>query len=130
LNDKPTLQDLLEVQQAFGLPSPALVEKDWYVVRALAAIAALETPPLRLVFGGGAAGSSSAQSPLALRGEGYPEGLWRPPKELAQTLIRFHRDMKIRLGTRTSCVWCGAGARPSVSAYVGIQGSALLTARP
>jgi hypothetical protein len=55
LNDKPTLQDLLEVQQAFGLPSPALVEKDWYVVRALAAIAALETAPMRLVFGGGTA---------------------------------------------------------------------------
>ncbi len=55
MNDKPTLQDLLEVQQAFGLPSPALVEKDWYVVRALAAIAAFETAPMRLVFGGGTA---------------------------------------------------------------------------
>jgi predicted nucleotidyltransferase component of viral defense system len=55
LNDRPTLQELLEVQQVFGLPSPALVEKDWYVVRALAAIAPLETPPLRLVFGGGTA---------------------------------------------------------------------------
>jgi hypothetical protein len=42
LNDKPTLRDLLEVQQVFGLPSPALVEKDWYVVRALAAIAPLD----------------------------------------------------------------------------------------
>jgi len=55
LNDKPTLRDLLEVQQVFGLPSPALVEKDWYVVRALAAIAPLEMQPLRLVFGGGTA---------------------------------------------------------------------------
>lgn len=55
MNDRPTLQDLLEVQQAFGLPSPALVEKDWYVVRALAALAALDTAPLRLVFGGGTA---------------------------------------------------------------------------
>jgi hypothetical protein len=55
LNDKPTLQDLLEVQQVFGLPSPALVEKDWYVVRALAAIAPLDVQPLRLVFGGGTA---------------------------------------------------------------------------
>jgi predicted nucleotidyltransferase component of viral defense system len=55
LNDKPTLQDFLEVQQVFGLPSPALVEKDWYVVRALAAIAPLDTQPLRLVFGGGTA---------------------------------------------------------------------------
>ena len=55
MNDKPTLQDLLEVQQLFGLPSPALVEKDWYVVRALAAIAAADPTPLRLVFGGGTA---------------------------------------------------------------------------
>jgi len=55
LNDKPTLRDLLEVQQVFGLPSPALVEKDWYVVRALAAIAPLDMQPLRLVFGGGTA---------------------------------------------------------------------------
>jgi len=52
LNGKPTLQDLLEVQQVFGLPSPALVEKDWYVMRALAAIASLDIEPLRLVFGG------------------------------------------------------------------------------
>jgi len=55
LNDKPTLQDLLEIQQHFGLPSPALVEKDWHVVRALAAIAAADTAPFRLVFGGGTA---------------------------------------------------------------------------
>jgi hypothetical protein len=41
LNDKPTLQDLLEIQEHFGLPSPALVEKDWHVMRALAAIAAI-----------------------------------------------------------------------------------------
>ena len=38
LSDKPSLQDLLEVQRHFGLPSPALVEKDWHVVKALAAI--------------------------------------------------------------------------------------------
>jgi predicted nucleotidyltransferase component of viral defense system len=49
------LRELLEVQAYFGLPSPALVEKDFYVVKALAAIAALETAPLRLVFGGGTA---------------------------------------------------------------------------
>lgn len=55
LNDRPTLQDLLEVQQHFGLPSPALVEKDWHVVKALAAIAAADTSPFRLVFGGGTA---------------------------------------------------------------------------
>lgn len=52
MNDKPTLQELLEVQEHFGLPSPGLVEKDWYVVKALAAIAAVDTGDFRLVFGG------------------------------------------------------------------------------
>jgi hypothetical protein len=37
------------------LPSAALVEKDWYVVKALAAITAADTAPFRLVFGGGTA---------------------------------------------------------------------------
>ena len=49
------LRELLEVQAYFGLPSPALVEKDFHIVKALAAIAALGTSPLRLVFGGGTA---------------------------------------------------------------------------
>ncbi len=53
--DNPTIQELLEVQDYFGLPSAALVEKDWYVVKALAAIAAADTTPFRLVFGGGTA---------------------------------------------------------------------------
>lgn len=55
MSDKPSLQDLLEVQKHFGLPSPALVEKDWYVVKALAAIVAVDAAPFRLVFGGGTA---------------------------------------------------------------------------
>jgi len=55
LSDEPTLEELIEVQEHFGLPSPALVEKDWYVVKALAAIAALDTAPFNLVFGGGTA---------------------------------------------------------------------------
>ena len=55
MSDKPSLQDLLEVQKHFGLPSPALVEKDWYVVKALAALVAVDTAPFRLVFGGGTA---------------------------------------------------------------------------
>jgi Nucleotidyl transferase AbiEii toxin, Type IV TA system len=57
LSGEPTLEELLEVQAHFGLPSPALVEKDFYVLRALAAIAAVEMDglPLRLVFGGGTA---------------------------------------------------------------------------
>jgi hypothetical protein len=55
LPDKLSLQDLLEVQRYFELPSPALVEKDWYVVKALAAITAADVKPFRLVFGGGTA---------------------------------------------------------------------------
>lgn len=57
LSGEPTLEELLEVQAHFGLPSPALVEKDFYVLRALAAIVAVEIQPLhvRLVFGGGTA---------------------------------------------------------------------------
>jgi len=51
LSDKPSLQELLEVQKHFGLPSPALVEKDWYVVKALATLSAADTRPFRLVFG-------------------------------------------------------------------------------
>jgi predicted nucleotidyltransferase component of viral defense system len=55
LSDKPSLQELLEVQRCFELPSPALVEKDWHVVRALAAINAADARPFRLVFSGGTA---------------------------------------------------------------------------
>jgi hypothetical protein len=55
LNDKPSLRELLEVQSHFGLPSPALVEKDWHVVKALGAITGAGTAPFRLVFGGGTA---------------------------------------------------------------------------
>lgn len=55
MSDNLSLQDLLEVQEHFGLPSPALVEKDWYVVKALVAIVAADIAPFRLVFGGGTA---------------------------------------------------------------------------
>jgi hypothetical protein len=55
LPDKPSLQELLEVQKHFDLPSPALVEKDWYVVKALAAINTADVKPFRLVFSGGTA---------------------------------------------------------------------------
>jgi predicted nucleotidyltransferase component of viral defense system len=55
LPDSPTREELLEVQEFFGLPSPALVEKDFHVVRALAAIASVDTEPLQIVFGGGTA---------------------------------------------------------------------------
>ena len=53
--DKPSLRDLLEVQRHFDLPSPVLVEKDWYVVRALAAITTADVKPFRMVFSGGTA---------------------------------------------------------------------------
>ena len=55
LSGRPTLERLLEVQEHFGLPGPALVEKDWYVIKALAAITAVDTGDFRLVFGGGTA---------------------------------------------------------------------------
>lgn len=51
--DNPTLEELLDVRAHFGFPNAALVEKDFYVAKALAAITAIETAPLRLVFGGG-----------------------------------------------------------------------------
>jgi predicted nucleotidyltransferase component of viral defense system len=37
------------------LPSPALVEKDWYVVQAIAAITTIAASPFQLVFNGGTA---------------------------------------------------------------------------
>jgi hypothetical protein len=46
---------VLEVQAHLGLSSPALVEKDFYVVKALAAIAEFDTAPLGFAFGGGTA---------------------------------------------------------------------------
>lgn len=55
MNGKPDQKTLLEVQDYFGLPSPALVEKDWFVVRALAAIHNVEVDGLTLAFGGGTA---------------------------------------------------------------------------
>ncbi len=55
MRDNPSLQDLLEVQKHFDLPSPVLVEKDWYVVRALAAINTTDVKPFHLVFSGGTA---------------------------------------------------------------------------
>jgi hypothetical protein len=42
----------VEVQAHFRLPGVGLVEKDLYVVRAIAAIAALDASPYARVFGG------------------------------------------------------------------------------
>jgi hypothetical protein len=55
LNGKPDNRTLLEVQEYFSLPSIALVEKDWFVVQALAAIHDVEVNGLTLAFGGGTA---------------------------------------------------------------------------
>ena len=55
LSAEPSLQDFLEVQNFFSLPSPALVEKDWHVVRALAVLRTVDAGQARLVFGGGTA---------------------------------------------------------------------------
>lgn len=55
MNGNPDRKTLLEVQEFFGLPSPALVEKDWFVVRALAAIHDVQVDGLTLAFGGGTA---------------------------------------------------------------------------
>jgi hypothetical protein len=55
LSDRPSLRDLVEVQARFALPSPALVEKDWFVVQALRAIVTADRGPFQLVFQGGTA---------------------------------------------------------------------------
>ncbi len=55
MSDRPQLQDLIEVRRQFKLPNEALVEKDWFVVRALVAIATADKGPFQLVFQGGTA---------------------------------------------------------------------------
>lgn len=47
--------NLRAVADYFGLPGTAAVAKDFHVVRAIAAIAALDAAPFNLVFGGGTA---------------------------------------------------------------------------
>ena len=53
LTDNLTIEDFDDVRRHFNLPDIALVEKDLYVVKALAAITTADTAPFRLVFGGG-----------------------------------------------------------------------------
>jgi hypothetical protein len=53
LPDRPTPQELAEVQQYFKLPSIQLVEKDWQVAQAIRALLAVDAKPFRLVFAGG-----------------------------------------------------------------------------
>jgi predicted nucleotidyltransferase component of viral defense system len=47
--------DLRAVADFFGLPGTASVAKDFYVVRAIKALAAIDTAPLQLIFAGGTA---------------------------------------------------------------------------
>lgn len=54
MNDE-RLRELREVQAYFRLPGIGLVEKDLHVVRAIAALAAIDAAPFTLVFGGGTA---------------------------------------------------------------------------
>ena len=49
------LRELLEVQAHFRLPGIGLVEKDIHVVRAIAALTAIDASPFTLVFAGGTA---------------------------------------------------------------------------
>ena len=49
------LRELREVQAYFRLPGIGLVEKDLHVVRAIAAVAAIDASPFSVVFGGGTA---------------------------------------------------------------------------
>lgn len=53
MSDRPSLEQIVEAQRHFKLAEPAHVEKDWFVVRALGAIAAADKGPLQLVFQGG-----------------------------------------------------------------------------
>jgi hypothetical protein len=55
LSARPSLIELVEVQKYFQLPSTALVAKDWRVLQAMQAIAAVDGGPFRLVFAGGTA---------------------------------------------------------------------------
>lgn len=55
MNADLSIRELMEVQAYFNLPSPVLVEKDYYVIKALTAIGRIDTEPFRLVFGGGTA---------------------------------------------------------------------------
>ncbi len=48
-------REFLEVQAYFRLPGVGLVEKDLYVVKAIAALTAIDAEPFTLVFGGGTA---------------------------------------------------------------------------
>lgn len=53
MTDKPTRADFRDTRRHFDLPDEHLAEKDWYVVQAMQAIAAVDVAPFELVFAGG-----------------------------------------------------------------------------
>ena len=71
------LRELLEVQAYFRLPSPALVEKDFYVVKALAAIAAINPAPLRLGLVVTSVPKVTLRNPFVVKG--LRDSRWRNP---------------------------------------------------
>jgi predicted nucleotidyltransferase component of viral defense system len=119
---------LRSVQEHFGLPSPALVEKDFYVVKALAAIDAVETKALhlRLVFGGGTAlsrahrlirrMSEDIDLRIVVESNRVSRGTLRRLR--AQITDALLRPDKIRIGVRTRA----ARSRRNTS-YLSISGS-------
>jgi predicted nucleotidyltransferase component of viral defense system len=55
LSADPSLEELIEAQRKFRLREPAHVEKDFFVIKALAAIFAIDKGPFQLIFQGGTA---------------------------------------------------------------------------
>jgi predicted nucleotidyltransferase component of viral defense system len=75
------------VQHHFGLPDPALVEKDWLVVKALTAINAADKGPFQLVFQGGTA-LSRAHRVIARMSEDIDIKIVGPPSRGALRRLR------------------------------------------
>ena len=71
-------RELREVQAYFRLPGLGLVEKDLHVVRAIAALAAIDAAPFALVFGGGTA---LARAHRIIRQPGRGQQVWRCPHD-------------------------------------------------
>lgn len=53
MSDSPSREDFADAAAELDLPHPGLVEKDYYVVRALQALRAVDAEGCHLVFGGG-----------------------------------------------------------------------------
>lgn len=53
MSAEPSVQAFLDARAHFGLPTLEPVQKDWHVLRALRAIAAVDAAPFQLVFAGG-----------------------------------------------------------------------------